>query len=184
MSSNFFDETPDTVTDDDNVTDDGDETPEANDTPAGPSTKSAPAQRATGGGLNRAAIRRVAAKAEEVATTDERIIAVAASVLGTGTGLAEVTTAIMAAPRSITAPVNDLNMIATSDQMEAAINATALGRDRIKGVWNLLGALSGSTTPMPAANTKAALAVTRVVFDLDDIAKAEVDAVAALLKKN
>lgn len=136
-------------------------------------------------GMNRAAIRRVASKAQEVSETDERIVGIAAHLLGSGTGLADLTTAIMSAPRSVTAPVNDLNAIAESDPMEAGVNAAAMGRDRIKAVWNLLAALgSGSTAPMPTANAKAAIAVAKAVFALDDSAKSDLSAVSALLRKN
>lgn len=148
---------------------------------AAPGTKTAPA---ASRGLNRGAIRRIAAKAQEITETDERIVAIAATLLGTGTGLADLTTAVMAAPRSVTAPIGDLNMIATSEPMEAGINAGALGRTRLKAVWNLVSTLTGTSAALPAADGKAALAVAKAVFAIEGSAMAQIDAVSALLKKN
>lgn len=185
MSTNFYEDSVNEDLDTDMPEDtEVDEAPdEVDGADEAPETESK-ATTSTRGGMSRAAIRRIASKAQEVSETDERIVEVTASILGTGTGLAEVTTAIMAAPRSVAAPVNDLTMVAQSDMMEAAINAAALGRDRLRAVWNLINALTGSSTAIPSANAKAALAVAKASFALDDVAKAEVEAVSELLRKN
>lgn len=147
----------------------------------GPAAKSSGSQR----GLSRAQIRRIAAKAQEVAETEERVRSIAGSLVSSGTGIAELTTAIMAADRSVSQPIGDLTMIAESEPMEAGINAAALGRPRLKNVWALLAALdAGPKGNMPSADAKAALAVTKAIFALDEIAKAELASVVALLKKN
>ena len=136
-------------------------------------------------GLDRGAIRRIAAKAQEIDETPKRIVEITASLLGSGTGLADLTTAIMAAPRGAAAPINDLNTVAEAHPMEAAVIAAAMGRDRIKALWALLAALgAGPKGNIPAATPKAAIAVARSVFDLDEVAKGEIEAVATLLKKN
>lgn len=136
-------------------------------------------------GLNRGAIRRIAAKAEEVTKTKERIVEIAASLLGCGTGLAEITTAIMAAPRTAQSPIADLKIVAEADAMEAATFAAGMGRDRVKAMWSLLAALgAGPNGNMPSALPKASIALAKSIFALDDIAKAEIEAVSTLLKKN
>jgi hypothetical protein len=136
-------------------------------------------------GINRAAIRRIAVKAEEIANTDPRTVEVAAAVLGTGTGLAEMTTAIMSADRSISDPFKDVALIAESSPMAAGINAAALPRKRLRAVYTLLCSLdAGSKSAMPADQIKAALSVAEAIFALDDITKAEIEAVATLLKKS
>lgn len=135
-------------------------------------------------GLSRAAVRRIANKAQEISDTEPRIVEVASAVLGTGTGLSEMTVAIMTASRTVTAPINDLIMVSEADPMEAAVYAGALGRDRLRAVWGLLGSLNDSDTNLPASTPKAAIAVAKAVFALDDIAKAELAAVAELLKKS
>lgn len=135
-------------------------------------------------GMSRAAIRRIATKAQEVTETDERVVALAASILGSGTGLGEITTAIMAAPRGATAAITDLDLIVTADPLEAGIIATAMGRDRLRAVWGLLNALADSESNLPAAAPKAALAVVKAALTLDEVAQAEIAAVSALLKKN
>ncbi|GAB2733812.1 hypothetical protein [Nocardioides pakistanensis] len=143
--------------------------------------QSAPAKR----GLDRGAIRRIAVKAQEVTETEETITGLAAHLLGCGTGLADLTTAIMSAPRSATAPISDLTTIAEADPMEAGVIAAEMGRDRIKAVWNLLAALgAGSSGAMPSANVKAAIAVAKAVFALDEDKKADLESVRALLRKN
>lgn len=140
----------------------------------------------TSRGISRAQIRRIAAKAEDIIDADSRIVDIAAHLVGApSTGVADLTTAIMSASRSASQPISDLNAIAEADPMEAGILATALGRPRLKAVWALLAALNaGPKGNMPTADTKAALAAAKAVFALDDIAKAELETVAALLKKN
>lgn len=172
-----------TLLDDDVVTHDEVDTTE--DPSKAPAKGKSDAPRARGVvNLTRVQIRRIAVKAEEVADAEPRLREIAAELVGSGSGLADLTTAIMAAEKSVQ-PVADLTMIAESDPMEAGVNAGTLGRARLRAVWSLLRVLGAvGKTNLSTSDAKAAIAVAKGVFGLDDIAKAELDAAVALLKKN
>lgn len=141
--------------------------------------------RAATRGLTKSQVRRIAVKAAAVAEADQSVREVAATLLAVGTGIAELTTAIMTAPRTATQPINDLNLIASSDPMEAGVNATALGRPRLKNVWTLLAALgAGPAGNMPGSDAKAAISVARTALALSADLATHLGDVDDLLKKN
>lgn len=155
---------------------------DADEGPVPPSPKAT--AKAPPSGSNRALIRRVAGKAAEVNGTDEHTVTVAAHLVSSSTWLAELTTAIMTAPRSALSAVHDLHTIADSDQMEAGVTAAAMGRGRIKALWSLLSALEAtSTSSPPASDAKAAIALVRAVFALTEDDRAVLSDAQQLLKK-
>lgn len=156
-----------------------------------PDTEADDTEASTGGsraskGSNRALIRRVVNKAEEVINADARTRSVASHLLGCSDDMASLVTAIMTAERGVTRVVNDLNLIAESNPFEASVHAGALGRDRMKKVWSLLGVLGlASDSDLPTANSKAAIALAQTIHtvNLDEV-HSEIETVTALLKKS
>lgn len=137
-------------------------------------------------GSNRALIRRVAAKAAEVAEADQQTLGVAVSLLGCGTGLADVTTAIMTAPRAVTAPFADLLSIAEASGAEQGIIAMTMGRPRLRAIWSLLDDLGipGFHSSIPPSDAKAALAVAAGANTVGEETRRSIEAVKALLRKS
>ncbi|MFC8797312.1 hypothetical protein ACFT2C_06240 [Promicromonospora sp. NPDC057138] len=139
---------------------------------------------------NRALIRRVAAKAKELAEAPAAHRAVLAELLGVRTDLAELTVAVMtddgASLRSVRS-VRDL--ITIRDAMEAdplsgALAIAELGRPGVRAVWSLLST-NGVDLPrtVPASDAKAAIVMARKVTDLDDGVLAELAAVGELARR-
>lgn len=130
-------------------------------------------------------VRRVAAKAAEVASTKSETRGVAATLLGVEDNLVDLTAAIMTSGRSTLQPFQDLTKIAEADPFEAAIVAGALDATRRKRVWGLLEALGlVPDSDLPASSAKAGVNIARTVHqqNLDDINEDLVD-VVELLKK-
>lgn len=139
-----------------------------------------------GRSMSRAQIRRVAAKAQEVAEADDVTRRAAANLVGSGPGISELTTAIMAADRGSAQAISDLTQIAEMDDpMEAGVHATALERPRLRAVWSLLAALgAGPVGNIPNADVKAALTVAKSAQNLDDEVTAQLESVVELMKKH
>lgn len=165
---------------DDGDADDGDDEGEGSGSTSG-------GPKATAARASRVQVRRVANKAQEVTEADAVTRSVAASLLGSSDGLADLTTAIMTAERGAAQPISDLHAIAEADPFEAAYVAGALGRDRMKAVWRLLAAFDcAPSVTMPASTPKAALELAKhVIKGLDFAAlSGDLTPVATLLRKN
>lgn len=145
---------------------------------ADPSNKAKPSN-------NKALIRRVALKAQELLDAPTKHIAVAAHLLGSSVELPDLTTAIMTAPRSALNPLLDVKELGTMSPLEAGINVVAMGRPRIRGVWGLLASAGVvSKASLPAADAKAAMAIVTAVDGLNDDALATFEGAAQLLRKS
>lgn len=137
---------------------------------------------------SKAAFRRVAAKALEVDAASGTTRSVAAVLTGSTEDAADLTAAIMTAPRSVTAPLSDLDEVIdalATRPWEAGVIAASMDRSRLKAVWGLLHALEAVDTPAPPARAdKAGLGVVRAANDLGDEQKAELITAADLLKRS
>lgn len=134
---------------------------------------------------NRPLIRRVAVKSQEVIDAPEKTRKVAAHVLGCPDDMPSLVTAIMTADRGTAQVFNDINTVAEADMFEAAVAAGALGRDRMKRVWSMLGLLGlVKSSNLNASNSKAAIEVAKAIHknDLDEV-RGEIESVLNLLKK-
>lgn len=167
---------------DDEVTDADDDSDD--DTEPGPSGVEHVAARPKPG-ANRALIRRVANKASELAEAPNARLDKLARLLGCTTDLADLTFAVMTAPRAAMAPVADLNAIAEADAFSAGIVATALGRNRLKAVWALIRDL-GADLPeaIPPSDAKAAMALAPAVHHLPTTVRDELAKVVTLARKS
>ena len=132
----------------------------------------------------RALVRRTAAKVLEVQSASPDLVAVAASIVGVNVeNTVDLTVAIITANARDLQVVGDLKTILDADSLEAGVTATALGRVRLRGVWNLLAGLSGIAGPMPSSDPKAAIAVVRALHAGDSVAiRGRVDRAVALLR--
>jgi hypothetical protein len=90
-----------------------------------------------------------------------------AGVLGLGaqTGTADIAaTAARSTAKDWRAGLDAAELL-SSDPMEAAITATALGRPRLAAVWRLFAIFGSVPVEMPASEAKAALALARSLGD-------------------
>lgn len=137
---------------------------------------------------SKASFRRVAAKALEVNEASETTRAIAAVLAGSTDDVADLTAAIMTAPRSAAAALADLDEVVdalATRPWEAGVIAASMDRSRLKAVWGLLHALEAvdAATP-PARADKAGLGVVRAANDLGEEQKAELITAAELLKRS
>lgn len=112
--------TPDTGTEEDD-TDDG---------------VDAPAQRKARRGLDRATVRRVATKMDNLTRAPEERREILTALLGASSNdPVELTIAVMTGSRAAMTPVTDLLAVADSDPLAAGITAMSLERSRMRAVW-------------------------------------------------
>ena len=164
----------DSLGDDDDLDDAGDEQ-------SGAASKASRPSRANTNRL----IRRVAAKAAEVAAADKSTLDVASHLLGCENELADLTASIMTADRSSTQVLTDLDRISNADPFEAAVIAGDLGTNRMKRIWALLASMGlAPGSDLPASSAKASITVAKTVHGLDmDGLRKDLEDVVALLKK-
>ena len=134
---------------------------------------------------DRALIRRVANKAEELTRTDpDRLSLIVAVLGGAGSGLADLTTSIMAASSKDTQAFGDAINVIDADPMEAGVIATALGKIRLRTLWRLFVAMNVVAGEAPASEPKAAIALVRAIRANDvDVLRAQIHSALELLKK-
>lgn len=137
---------------------------------------------------SKGAYRRVAAKALEVWEANDSTRVLAAALTGSSEDVADLTAAIMTAPRGSAAALTDLEEVLEaleSAPWEAGVIASALDRSRLKAVWAVLHALEAVDTAAPPARAdKASLGVVRAANNLRPEQKAELGTAAALLKRS
>lgn len=129
-------------------------------------------------------VRRVIDVYERVRTLPDDVRGIAAAIFSAGgDDWATLTEKILAADRDRTAAIADTLTLADADEMGRLVAAIEMGEDRLRGVWRVIGALSGSPSRLKAANIgKAALAVHRGVGGLDQHARDRLSALAALIE--
>lgn len=137
---------------------------------------------------SRSLFRRVAVKTIEVQDATESVRALAAAQIGSSDDVVELVTSIMAAGRTSTSPLGDIEAIQDAIKNEpwtVGITATALGRARLKAIWALLHTLGAVGTPTPpASDAKAGMAVATAVNGLTEDNKLELIASGELLKRS
>lgn len=141
-------------------------------------------QSAAARGVTRAQVRRIAVKAQEVAEADDETRALTAHLVGSGTGLADLVTAIMCAPRSTSGAVTDFRTIVESDMWDAGVKAHAMGRPRIRAVWALLVALGVELPEVPQTVQKAAPELAKAIFAHAESVTDSLEAALTLAKKS
>lgn len=157
---------------------------EAEDNGAG----SAAGPRAAAAKPNKAFIRKVAAKALEVADAEDSTRVLAAALLGTGEDTLELVAAIMTAGRGAGQPLSDISEIVTAlkdEPWEAGVIATALDATRQKAVWNVLYARNAVGSPtQPKSQQKAGSAIVKAIHGLTEADKSGLSAAGELLKRS
>lgn len=136
---------------------------------------------------SKAFYRRIAAKTVEVHEAEASVRDLAAAVLGGSADTADLTAAIMTAPRGAGAPlesIQEINKVVADDPLEAAMLAVELGK-ALKPVWSLLYALEAIGSPAPpAADAKAARALVKAISTLTDDQVLDLIAAADLIKRS
>lgn len=159
-------------------TDDGGHDASANTSPSrGRSKSSSSSSRG-----QRALVKRVAAKAVQIAAVKAPQRAILAAILGVENDTVSLTVA--AITTSSEAAVNDLFALADADPMEAGLMAAELGADkaRMKAVWGLLSALDAVTGEPASQSAKAGLAIARAAQALDKNTRSDITAALGLMK--
>jgi hypothetical protein len=138
---------------------------------------------------NKTFIRRVAAKAIEIADAPESTRALAAALLGSGEDTVELTTAVMTAGRGAGQPLVDISEIVTvlqgDEPWDAGVVATSLDGARQKAVWNILYTRGAVGTPTPPKSLpKAGSAIVKAINGLTDSDKSGLSAAGDLLKRS
>jgi hypothetical protein len=167
---------------DDELDDEADEADEAEDSAAGAGPRAAAAK------PSKPFIRKVAAKALEVADADDSTRVLAAALLGTGEDTVELVAAIMTAGRGAGQPLSDISEIVTAlkdEPWEAGVIATALDATRQKAVWNVLYARDAVGSPtQPKSQQKAGSAIVKAIHGLTEADKTGLTAAGDLLKRS
>ena len=118
-------------------------------------------RKSTSTSLTKTVTRRVVSKTLEVHSAAATIRDTASAILSAPNDTSEIVSAIFAT-KNLSSVFNDIDKIANSDPMEAAVVAASLGRERMKAVWKVLtviGAANGSA--LHSSDAKAGLAIAR-----------------------
>ena len=134
--------------------------------------------------VDRALVRRTAAKASELLSADDGALKVLGHLLGASADPIDLTVAVITAPRNSTRTATDLFEVADADPMEAALVVAILPKERSKALWNLLVALGELKGTPPANDMKSALAMGKAAQKLSPAAADVVRAAVALAKRS
>ena len=146
------------------VSETGDFSPDLVDANIDSDVGSEPAHRkrkSTSTSLTKTVTRRVVSKTLEVHSAAATIRDTASAILSVPNDTSEIVSAIFAT-KNLSSVFNDIDKIANSDPMEAAVVAASLGRERMKAVWKILtviGAANGAA--LHSSDAKAGLAIAR-----------------------
>jgi hypothetical protein len=146
-----------------------------------PTTKPASAAKK---GPDRAAIRRIAAKFEEINNASPVHVELLSAALGVENNVVELAVAVMAGGTNSLAGLTDtLALAEETNPYEAIIAAVALGRARLKNVWAVLAEMGAVTGAIPASDVKAGGRIAAAAAELDPTNITEIAAVLQLAKK-
>lgn len=129
----------------------------------------------------RALVRRTAAKFADLLTVAEDERALLAGVLGVSPSVQDLTVAIINGGARDAQPAMDTLAVIEADEFSAAVEAAALGRPRLKAVWQLAHRAGLVPADMPAADAKAAITVARALHSAPDF-RARLDAAVARIR--
>ncbi len=135
-------------------------------------------------GIDRALVRRTAAKASELLTAGDSKLKVLAHLLGANADPIDLTVAVITAPRNSTRAASDLFEVADADPMEAGLVVATLPKERSKALWALLLALNEVKGVLPVNDIKAALAIAKAAKKLSPAAVELLQAAVALGKRS
>lgn len=125
-------------------------------------------------------------KYEAIASNDDQLNAVIAAVLECNPDPASITRTVMSGGRATGQALNDVNDLSGLSELEVGIAVASMERTQMRAVWVLLealGATSGKKS-LPAASTKAALAVAGAIQTVTDDGNQQLlAAAAAAIKK-
>jgi hypothetical protein len=141
-------------------------------------------RKSAGDSRQRALILRAARKTLEIHQTDALTKDLLSTILNTTKSADDLAyAAIIGGTKSIQ-PAADALEILDADALEAGIHAAALGRSRLRAVWQIFKELDVVTGEVPASDAKAAIALVRAISEGDNTAlRAELDSAIALAKK-
>ncbi|GAA1937150.1 hypothetical protein GCM10009689_17070 [Brevibacterium antiquum] len=137
-------------------------------------------------GRDKTLIRRTVRKMVEVQGAEGDVLHVAASLLGKEEADVEglVVTILTGDARKTNQPMSDLEDLMEADAIEMSANATALGKDRLKALWSLLGDLGKAEGALPAGIAPAAIQISKIISkEVSDEDMLTLAAVADLMKK-
>lgn len=135
-------------------------------------------------GIDRALVRRTAAKASELFDATDGQLKVLAHLLGANADPIDLTVAVITAPRNSTRAAADLFEVADADPMEAGLVVATLPKERSKALWSLLVALGEVKGTPPASDIKAALAIAKAAKKLSPAAAELLRSAVALGKRS
>lgn len=159
--------------------------PAASDEPAPSKPKRSKPRRSRGGrrgAFTPAQARKALDTIRGLDTADERTVDVALAMTGTDGDRDDLALAILTGKVSTTKSLDDLQEIGDADEIEAAVTAGMMGRDRMSDVWRLLDC-AGVDVPgeMPDADTKLAIRLASLITGLDDSDRDVLSAASELL---
>lgn len=143
-----------------------------------------PARSAKRSGVDRATVRRVTAKYEELLQANTEHLELLSAALGTPNTPADLTLAIITGKNTGLIGLTDTLALAVhADPFDGIVSAISLGRTRIKGVWAILAEMGALSGPIPVADVKAGGTIARAASEMDELDKTEIAAVLALAKR-
>lgn len=134
-------------------------------------------------GVDKALVRRVAAKAIALTDADPMARALAAQVVGTPDEVVDLTVAIMTGDRSSQQVLADFKSLVDVSDVEAAIAFMGMPKPRAKAVWALLNSLGVAPKAMPGGDAKAAMSVVAALGKVGADQAELIESAADLLKK-
>lgn len=182
----------DQVEDDDlglDLDEDSSEAPENSTEPQTPARGAARrSARPRAAGLTRAAVKRVLAKSEQVASASPESRALAASLLSVSDDPAEITIAILTSARGAGSAITDVIELAEQakvDVTDALVEIASKPKDRFRAVHALLVQLSSEVpATLPPSETKAAAVLAKAAAKIDVVDLASLSEVTDLLRRS
>lgn len=133
--------------------------------------------------LSRATVRKIVDHTLAVQAADPAIRDLAMLIAGTST-VRDFVVANLTRAKGETNALSDIDALSKVNQIDAVVDATEMGKDRLKAIWKTLSALGIVSGSMSASDPKAAGAIVRALAGLDFEQKRELAQAAALLGAN
>lgn len=133
--------------------------------------------------LNRATVRKVVDHTLAVQAADPATRDFAMLIAGTNT-IRDFVVVTLTRPKGEANPLADIDALSKANQIDAVVDATEMGKDRLKAIWKTLSSLGIVTGGMNASDPKAAGAIVRALAGLDWQQKQELAQAAELLGAN
>lgn len=132
----------------------------------------------------RANVRRVALKYDELTRASAEHLELLSTALNVPNSTVDLTIAIITGTRSGLSALNDtLALSVPGEPYDLIVAAISLGRPRIKGVWSVLAEMGAVNGQVPAGDVKAGGAIAKAAGSLSQENIDEITAVLTLAKK-